>query len=68
VDFVVCTLAVKKKKQGRFRHVRWDHSLVSLHLYCYVSVTLDMLFYVSLILDLYYFSLTLDMLHYIMSF
>jgi hypothetical protein len=29
VDFVVCTLTVKKKKQGRFRHVGSDHSLVS---------------------------------------
>jgi hypothetical protein len=29
VDFVVCTLAVKKKNQGRFRHVGSDHSLVS---------------------------------------
>jgi hypothetical protein len=28
VDFVVCTLAVKKN-QGRFRHVGSDHSLVS---------------------------------------
>jgi hypothetical protein len=27
VDFVVCTLAVKKN-QGRFRHVGSDHSLV----------------------------------------
>jgi hypothetical protein len=27
VDFVVCTLAVKKN-QGRFRHVRSDQSLV----------------------------------------
>jgi hypothetical protein len=24
----VCTLAVKKKNQGRFRHVGSDHSLV----------------------------------------
>jgi hypothetical protein len=31
VDFVVCTLAVEKKKiQGRFRHVRSDHSVVSI--------------------------------------
>jgi hypothetical protein len=30
VDFVVCTLAVKKN-QGRFRHVGSDHSLVSLN-------------------------------------
>jgi hypothetical protein len=31
VDFVVCTLAVEKKKnQGRFPHVGSDHSLVSL--------------------------------------
>jgi hypothetical protein len=30
VDFVVCTLAVKKKNQGRFRYVGSDHSLVSL--------------------------------------
>jgi hypothetical protein len=29
VDFVVCTLAVKKKI-GRFRHVGWDHSCLSL--------------------------------------
>jgi hypothetical protein len=29
VDFVVCALAVKKKKRGRFRHVGSDHSLVS---------------------------------------
>jgi hypothetical protein len=29
VDFVVCALAVKKKNQGRFRHVGSDHSLVS---------------------------------------
>jgi hypothetical protein len=29
VDFVVSTLAVKKKNQGRFRHVGSDHSLVS---------------------------------------
>jgi hypothetical protein len=30
VDFVVCTLAVKKKNnQGRFRPVGSDHSLVS---------------------------------------
>jgi hypothetical protein len=30
VDFIVCTLAVKKKKnQGRFLHVGSDHSLVS---------------------------------------
>jgi hypothetical protein len=30
VDFVVFTLAVKKKKnQGRFRYVGSDHSLVS---------------------------------------
>jgi hypothetical protein len=29
VDFVVCTLAVKKKNQDRFRHVGWDHSLVN---------------------------------------
>jgi hypothetical protein len=28
VDFVVCTLAVKKKNQGRFRYVGSDHSLV----------------------------------------
>jgi hypothetical protein len=28
VYFVVCTLAVKKKNQGRFRHVGSDHSLV----------------------------------------
>jgi hypothetical protein len=28
VDFVVCTLAVKKKIQGRFRYVGSDHSLV----------------------------------------
>jgi hypothetical protein len=28
VDFVVCTLAVKKENQGRFRHVGSDHSLV----------------------------------------
>jgi hypothetical protein len=28
VDFVVCTLAVKKKNQGTFRHVGSDHSLV----------------------------------------
>jgi hypothetical protein len=27
VDFVVCTLAVKKN-QGRFRHIGLDHSLV----------------------------------------
>jgi hypothetical protein len=27
VDFVVCTLAVKKENQGRFRHVGSDHSL-----------------------------------------
>jgi hypothetical protein len=32
VDFIVCTLAVKKKNQGRFRHVGSDHSLVSLML------------------------------------
>jgi hypothetical protein len=31
VDFVVCTLAVGKKNQGRFRHVGSDHSLVSPH-------------------------------------
>jgi hypothetical protein len=31
VDFVVCTLAVKKKNQGRFRHVGSDHSLVISH-------------------------------------
>jgi hypothetical protein len=30
VDFVVCTLAVKKN-QGRFRYVGSDHSLVSYH-------------------------------------
>jgi hypothetical protein len=30
VDFVVYTLAVKTKNQGRFRHVGSDHSLVSL--------------------------------------
>jgi hypothetical protein len=29
LDFIVCTLAVKKKNQGRFRHVGSDHSLVS---------------------------------------
>jgi hypothetical protein len=29
MDFVVCTLAVKKKNQGRFRYVESDHSLVS---------------------------------------
>jgi hypothetical protein len=28
VDFVVCTHAVKKKNQGRFRPVGSDHSLV----------------------------------------
>jgi hypothetical protein len=33
VDFVVCTLAVEKKNQGRFRYVGSDHSLVSL-LHC----------------------------------
>jgi hypothetical protein len=31
VNFVVCTLAVKEKNQGRFRHVGSDHSLVSLY-------------------------------------
>jgi hypothetical protein len=30
VDFVACTLAVKKKNQGRFKHVGLDHSVVSL--------------------------------------
>jgi hypothetical protein len=29
VDFVLCTFAVGKKNQCRFRHVGWDHSLVS---------------------------------------
>jgi hypothetical protein len=29
-DFVVCTLAVKRKNQGRSRHVASDHSLVSI--------------------------------------
>jgi hypothetical protein len=35
VDFVVCTLAVKKKKKirGRFRHVGSDHSLVRIQSY-----------------------------------
>jgi hypothetical protein len=28
VEFVVCTLAVKKKNQGSFRHVGSDRSLV----------------------------------------
>jgi hypothetical protein len=28
VDFVVCTVAVGKKNQGRFRHVGSDNSLV----------------------------------------
>jgi hypothetical protein len=32
LDFVVCTLAVKKN-QGRFRHVGSDHSLVSPRIY-----------------------------------
>jgi hypothetical protein len=31
VDFVVCTLAVKKKNQSRFWHVGSDHSLVRLY-------------------------------------
>jgi hypothetical protein len=38
VDFVVCTLAVKKN-QGRFRHVGSDHSLVRL-IYVTVLTTL----------------------------
>jgi tRNA A22 N-methylase len=44
VYFVVCTLAVKKKNQGRFRHVGSDHSLVRRGLQAVKKRTVSCLF------------------------